>query len=501
MTSPSDSKGVSMIDECGIPPSYTQESLWLLDKISGQGRPVYNEPLAFRVTGELRVDTLRQALYRVVQRHEALRTTFVETVTGLRAVVQDRFADFVEVVDLRGLDTQNANSRAEALIIDSYCQPFDLGTGPLLRAIVVLLTDEESILGLTVHHIATDGWSNAIILGEIHQDYTSLCKTGQFAELPEPIVQYTDYALKLRQDFERGAFTTKIENWKSILDNGPELLRLPLDRFRPPRQTFAGSTCTVSVPKADVAALFDLCRRECRSTDFAVLLSAYAVLLNRYTGQDTVTIGTTFFNRNSDDLLNVVGCFVNTVALVLNLDEDITFRELLRKSTDMSHKMLNHGDAPYLKVLESLDIQLDPSHNPVFQTMFTALGERLVLDLGEGTTCTPFPVKRVAAKFEVLISVSEYGDNVEFEVEFNTDLFNANTIERMMHHYVQLLKRLATDLDARISSVSFLPDDEKKTYSRRLERHRCRLSQFHSCRHVRGSSGADPRHHRCGVQW
>jgi amino acid adenylation domain-containing protein len=461
MTSFPNSRTASAVDERGVPLSYAQESLWLADRMSRQDGPAYNEPLGFRVSGELRVGALRQALHRVVERHESLRTAFVETTDGLHAVVQDRFADFVEVADLRRLSTEDSHSRAEELITNSYRRPFDLGTGPMLRAIIVLLADDESIIGLTVHHIATDGWSNSIILDEIHKEYTSLCQSRGPADLPELTVQYTDYARGLRQDFERGGFTEKIEYWKSVLDDRPELLRLPVDHSRPPSQTFNGSTCSVSVPKEDIAALFDLCRRECRSTDFVVLLSAYAVLLNRYTGQNAVTIGTTVLNRNSDDVLNVVGCFINTAALALDLDENMTFREFLAQAANVSHTMLNHGDAPYPKVLESLNIQIDPSHNPVFQTMLTLLGKRPVLDLGGGTTCRPFPVKRVAAKFEVLVYVSEYDENVEFEVEFNTDLFNADTIERMMRHYAHLLKRLATDIDAKISSVSFLPDDEK----------------------------------------
>lgn len=461
MSNSIDSRGISVTPGHGGPLSYIQESLWLADKASRQDGPAYNEPIAFRVTGKLRVDVLRQALHRIVARHEALRTVFVETADGLRAVVQETIADFVEVADLRGLETQDAKLRANELITDSYSRPFDLGSGPLLRAIVVVLAADETIIGLTVHHIAIDAWSYAIILDEISQNYISLLKSGQPTDLPEPTVKYADYVLKLRRDFERGIFTTKIQYWREILNNGPEVLRLPLDHPRPPRRTFTGSTCSLNVPKAYIAAPLDLCRRSYRCTDFTLLLSAYAVLLNRYTGQDTLTIGTTLLNRSSSDLLNVVGCFVNTAALVLDLDDDMTFRELLAHVTDVSHKMLNNGDAPYPKVLERLDIQHDPSHPPVCQTVFTFLGQRPMLNLGQGTTCTPFPIRRVAAKFETLFYISEYGDDIEFEIEYNTDLFNTDTIERMLRHYVHLLQQLEANIDTKISSLSILPDDER----------------------------------------
>ncbi|HEU5380231.1 MAG TPA: amino acid adenylation domain-containing protein [Ktedonobacteraceae bacterium] len=459
---PSHSADTSMDSAGGAPLSFTQESLWLADKMSRQDGPAYNEPTAFRVTGKLRVDMLRQALHEVVKRHDALHTGVIETGEGLRAVVQDQFPEFVDVFDLREVETQEANTRAAELVVSSYCRPFDLAVAPLLRVAIVLLPGDESIVALTLHHMVTDGWSNALILDEIRQHYLFLCASGEPAHLPAPAVRYSDYAFKIRQDFERGAFDASIEGWKEILKDGPELLRIPADFPPPPRQTFAGSSCSLSVPGADLAALFDMCRLECRSTKFTVLLAAYAVLLNRYTGQDRVAIGTTVLNRSSEELLDVVGCFVNTVPLVFDIDEDMTFRELLARVENISYQMLKNGDAPYLKVLGSLGTAFDADHNPVFQTMLTLLGERPILDLGQGISCKPYPVRRVAAKYEVLLYVSEYDGQVEFEAEFNTDLFSMGTIERTLRHYALLLTRLAANIDAKISRVSFLPAEEKK---------------------------------------
>jgi amino acid adenylation domain-containing protein len=441
--------------------SYTQESLWLLDKMSQQQAPAYNECLAFRIEGHLRVDDLRGAVHHVVQRHETLRTCFHETPDGLRAGVREASQDVAEVVDLRHLTGPAALVQAQDLIDECYYRPFDLSVGPLLRAVIVQLPGEESLFSLTAHHIVVDGWSLAVILDEIHQHYVSLGRLGRPAELPGLAVQYSDYAQDLRRAYEQGEFSEKIEYWKRSLADGPELLKLPIDRPRPPVQTFNGSTTSVTLPGEVVRELTELCRREVGSTEFNVLLSAYAVLLHRYSGQDNVTIGTTVLNRNDVDHLDVVGCFVNTAALGVTFAEGSTFRQLLSDVGETSLEMLEHLDAPYPKVLESLDVTHEPSHSPVFQTMMTSLGKRKILDLGEGMACRPHPVNRIATKFDLLLYVYEHGDDFEFEVEFNTDLFDRDTIERMLSHYVHLLDHLRSNIDVEVSAASILPERER----------------------------------------
>lgn len=448
--------------ENSAPLSFTQESVWLADRMARQDGPAYNEPAAFRLQGTLRVDLLRQALHQVVERHDALRTSFVETGTGLRAIVWEQVPEFVNVYDLRTCPAQEAQMRAEELVISSSCYPFDLTAAPLLRAALLLLPGDESIVALTIHHLVTDGWSNALLCAEISQHYRSLCASGQPAPLPAPAVSYAHYALKLRADNERGAFDAGIECWRTLLQDGPELLRIPTDFPAPPRQTFAGSSCSLSVPRTQLAALFDTCAQQCRSTRFSVLLAAYAALLQRYTGQQRIAIGTTVLNRGSEELLDVVGCFVNTVPLILDVEEEMTFRALLAQAEQLSSRLLNYGDAPYINVLSSLETAFDPSHNPVFQTMLTLLGERPTLTLGPGITCRPYPVRRVAAKYDVLVYVSEDEDQLEFVAEFNTDLFTQETIERLLRHYALLLTRLAADIDAPLSTVSFLSDAERR---------------------------------------
>ncbi|WP_375772170.1 amino acid adenylation domain-containing protein [Archangium gephyra] len=440
--------------------SHSQESLWLLHKLVPQ--PTYNESLAFRIAGPLHADLLQEALRLVTERHAALRTTFVETRQGLRAVVHAHAPVHSELVDLRHLPAPVASQRAEELLHERYRRPFALDKGPLLRAIIVLLPGEQRLFGLTLHHLVTDGWSFGIILGELGAHYRSLVSTSRPAELAPLPVQYTDHAEQSREAYERGELDEKLSFWKRMLEGGPGLLTLPTDRPRPAVQTFDGATCSITVPRSTLAPLIELCRRECGSTEFLVLLSAYATLLWRYTGQDKIAVGTTLLNRGNAHQRSVVGCYVNTAALLFDLDESTTFRSLLTRTTDVWADILEHQDAPFPKVLERLGIEYDPSHSPVFQTMLTSLGKRKTLDLGEGFECSPHRLRRVAAKFELLVYVTEVEDQLEFEVEFNTDLFDPATVERMLTHYVHLLEQLPANFDTPVSRVSILPEPERR---------------------------------------
>ncbi|WP_198299776.1 non-ribosomal peptide synthetase [Tumebacillus avium] len=454
-------KNSQNVNEQGRKLSYTQETLWLLERMCRETGPAYNEPLVFQMKGHLEADLLIQSLHRLAERHESLRTTFVETVDGLSAIVHDSAPDFAEVVDLRHLSAEQAREQAEKLIAEAYRKPFDLAAGPLIRGIVVLVTEDEYILGITVHHIVTDGWSMGVMLDEIGRNYKALCESGQTAAL-QPVASYHDYAARLRQDYEQGAFAEKVEYWRSTLQGRTDLLNLPVDRIRPAQQTFSGSTYTVNLPKSKISALIDKSFQAAGTTEFVAMLSAYAILLNRYSSQNAITIGTTVLNRDDYDHFGTVGCFVNTAAIALMLDGDMTFRELVMQASDRSLEMLQYQDAPYPKVLESLNIERDPSYNPVFQTMMTSLGKKPQLKLGSGVVCQPVPFQRTGAKFDLLLYVSDVGESFEFEVEYNTDLFDAASIERMMDHYSHLLDQLALDLDVQVSRVSVIPDDEKR---------------------------------------
>ncbi|MEU6115106.1 amino acid adenylation domain-containing protein [Streptomyces sp. NPDC047117] len=452
------------MNDASEPLSYTQESLWLIENMSRQDEPVYNEPLAFRIAGQLDVGALDRALAQTVARHEALRTSFVGTADGIRAVVKDEVPDFVETVDLRQLpDKEQARLQAQQLLDGAYARPFDLAEGRLIRALIVLVDDAETLLGLTVHHIAADGWGLGLVLDDVRKRYIALTQDREPGTLTvAPAPRFSDYVHRLRDRYEQGDFDADIAYWNGLLQNGPELLKLPTDRPRPPMQTFTGATRTVTADREKIKQLIDRCHRACGSTEFGVLLASWALLLHRYSGQDQVTVGTTVLNRSTVEELSTVGCFVNTAPLPFSFGEgSMTYRQLLADTTGSLVQMLQHQEAPYPKVVESLSVDRDPSHHPVFQTMMTLLGKRKVLRLGDGLEVRAHPVNRAASKFDLLLYVTEDGDAVEFEAEFNTDLFDPETVERMLNQYVHLLHQLADDIDVEVDRVPILPPDEK----------------------------------------
>lgn len=385
--------------------SFTQESLWLFQHLASPDEPAYNESLAFELTGAVDPAAVRTAVRAAVERHESLRTGYRTGPDGRpRAEVLAPAPDAPDALlfaDLRALTPAEAGAEADRLLADHHHRPFDLGAPPLLRALLVALPDDRWLFSLTAHHIAVDDWSLRLLLTGIGEDVRAIAGTGAPLPRTAPAATFRDHVRRSRAAFERGEYAEQIEAWRQSLAHSPDLLGMPLDRPRPARQTFRGSSRTLTVPRADVEPLLEAARRKCRTTAFPVFLAAYAVLLNRYTGQDGFAIGTTVLNRPSAEDLDVVGCYVNTLPLHLPVDRDAdTFRDLLGAAQEATDRLLDDGDAPYPKVLEALGAERAVNHNPVFQTMLTLLGPQPELDLGSGVSAAYRPVRRTAAKFE-----------------------------------------------------------------------------------------------------
>ncbi|MEV7080280.1 amino acid adenylation domain-containing protein [Streptomyces sp. NPDC093516] len=446
--------------------SYTQESLWLFHQLAGSDEPAYNESVAFETSGDLDPDAFRRAVHATVLRHDALRTSFHETPGGPRARVHhaggDVLADTTAVVDLRDLTAAEARSRAEEVLAEHHRRPFDLGSAPLLRAVVVALPGRTWLLGLTAHHIVVDDWSIRLVLDEIAEHYRALADDGRLPRRPLSGAAFRAFVAESRAADADGRRSAAVERWRRSLADAPDLLGMPLDRPRPAAQTFRGDSLTVRVPGADVEPLLKECARTCRSTAFPVFLAAYALLLHRYTRQEGFAIGTTVLNRPNPEDLEQVGCYVNTLPLFVPVDPDDTFRTLLSHAQEAAERLLDDGDAPLPKVLEALGAQRARNHNPVFQSMLTLLDGRPCLDLGPGTASVYHPVRRTAAKFDLMLYVSRADDAYEFELEFNTDLFTRDTAERILRNYLRLLTSLAEEgVDAPVGAPSMTRDEER----------------------------------------
>ncbi|MGW8332742.1 amino acid adenylation domain-containing protein [Streptomyces sp. NPDC055897] len=446
--------------------SYTQESLWLFHELAGSHEPAYNESVVFETTGGLDAHALRQALRATVARHDALRTTFHETPDGPRAVVHhatgDALPDSMTLVGLRTLSAAEARSRAEEVLAEHHRRPFDLSVSPPLRAVLVALPGDIWLFGLTVHHIVIDDWSLRLVLDEVAENYRTLTAGGDLPQRPVSGAAFRAFVTDSRAAAAGAEHKAAVERWRRSLADAPELLGMPLDRPRPATQTFRGDSLTVTVPGADVEPLLRECARTCRSTAFPVFLAAYALLLHRYTRQEGFAIGTTVLNRPGAEDLEQVGCYVNTLPLFVPVDPDDTFRTVLAGAQEAAERLLDDGDVPCPEVVEALGAQRARNHNPVFQTMLTLLDGRPSIDLGPGLTSRYLPVRRTAAKFDLMLYINRADDAYEFELEFNTDLFTRDTADRILRNYAQLLTSLGVaGVDAPVSTPSMTRDAER----------------------------------------
>ncbi|MFI5698811.1 amino acid adenylation domain-containing protein [Streptomyces xanthochromogenes] len=446
--------------------SYTQESLWLFHELAGSDEPAYNESVAFETAGALDPDALRQAVRATVLRHDALRTTFHETPAGPRTQVHDPsgegLPDSTTVVDLRTHAAAEARSRAEEVLAEHHRKPFDLSAAPLLRTVLVALPGDTWLFELTAHHIVIDDWSFHLVLDEVAAHYRALTTDGELPRRPVSGSAFRAFVTNSRAGTAGTEQAAAVERWRRSLANAPDLLGMPLDRPRPATQTFRGDSMTVTLPGAAVDPLLKECARACRTTAFPVFLAAYALLLQRYTRQEGFAIGTTVLNRPGVDDLEEVGCYVNTLPLYVPVDPDDTFRTVLAGAQEAAERLLDDGDVPYPKVVEALGAERARNHNPVFQTMLTLLDGRPSIDLGPELTSQYHPVRRTAAKFDLMLYINRADDAYEFELEFNTDLFTRDTAERILRNYAQLLTSLGeAGVDTPVGAPSMTRDTER----------------------------------------
>ncbi|SFY33420.1 non-ribosomal peptide synthetase [Streptomyces atratus] len=443
-----------------LPLSFAQQRLWFLDQLE-PGRAEYAVPFALRVSGALDTDALDAALTRMLARHEILRTRFVAGDDGEPAQVVDPPAPVHTAVhDLRHIaDTEERQEAARHLARAEAARPFDLAAGPLLRAHLVRLADEEAHLLLTVHHIACDGWSEPVMARELREGYRA-ATTGippEDAELP---VQYADFSVWQRQQLTGDVLEGQLAYWRERLA-GVEPLELPTDHRRPERRPGGGDTVTFEVSAAVAAGLSKAARSGTASL-YMVLLAAFQVLLVKYARQDDVTVGSPVAGRNRAETEDLIGFFVNTLVLRTDLSGDPAFTELLDRVKDTALGAYDHQDLPFERLVEELAPDRDPSRNPLFQTMFVF--QNTPDEHGwslPGLDVEPFTVTLPDAKFDLTLMMSEDADGgLRGALEYRTDLFERDTVARLAGHLGTLLEAVAREPAARLSRLCLLTAEE-----------------------------------------
>ncbi|MBE9228019.1 non-ribosomal peptide synthase/polyketide synthase [Phormidium sp. LEGE 05292] len=450
---------VPRVENLELPLSFAQQRLWFLDQLQPNSS-FYNIPVALRILGTLDRAALEQSLLEIIHRHEALRTNFIVIDGQPTQVIQTQTNWTVSIVNLQHLPTTEQEIATQQLAQQKATQPFDLATQALVRATLVILSETEQVLLLCMHHIVSDGWSIDVFIEELAVLYNAY-SIGQPSPLAPLPVQYADFALWQRQWLQGNVLQSQLSYWQQQLANAPTLLPLPIDRPRPAVQTFSGAYQEFPLSVELTNRLVKLSQEQ-GATLFMTLLAAFDTLLYRYTGQEDILVGSPIANRDRSEIEGLIGFFVNTLVMRSNLAGDPSFSELLGRVRDMAMQAYTHQDLPFEMLLEALQPERDLSHTPLFQVMFSLQNSSLSQLELTGLTVNHLKVEGITAKFDLTLLMQKTSTGLVGVWEYNTDLFDASTIERMTSHFVTLLEGMIANPEQPISQLPLLTQTEQQ---------------------------------------
>jgi amino acid adenylation domain-containing protein len=450
---------VAMPRTAALPLSFAQQRLWFLDQLQ-PGNPFYNLYSAVRLQGELDVAALEQSFHEVVRRHEALRTVFPNVNGKPVQVIMPAAKVTLEFKDLRDLPEREREPKALDLATEDVQRPFDLTHGPLLRLTLLQTGDQEHLLVVCIHHIVSDGWSSRVLIRELVTLYESF-STQQPPRLAELSIQYADYARWQREWLQGDVLQAQLDYWRRQLAGAPAVLELPIAKPRPAVQTFHGAREQHMLPKSIAVAIDELSRRE-NVTQFMILLGAFQVLLSRYSNQEDIVVGTPIAGRGRIETEELIGFFVNTLVLRTDLSGNPSFQELLKRVREVSLGAAAHQDLPFEKLVEELQPERDLNRTPLFQVMFAL--QNIPQDSYELPTLKLSAVgtDTGAAKFDLTMFFHPAEDGLLGILEYNTDLFDADSIRRMWLHFETMLQGLIAHPEQPILSLPLLMEDERQ---------------------------------------
>ncbi|MGZ7104598.1 MAG: amino acid adenylation domain-containing protein, partial [Candidatus Angelobacter sp.] len=440
-----------------LPLSFAQQRLWVLDKLE-PGSVAYNIPFGVRLQGTLDKRVLRWSLEEIVRRHEILRTTF-PVVDGEPAQrIAQEFTLAIEETDLTELAGQAQEEEVTLRAQAEAAEPFNLAQGPLVRLKLLQLSEQEHVLLVNMHHIVSDGWSAGVIMQEFTRLYEAGVK-GEGSPLPELPIQYADFALWQRDWLQGPVLQSHLQYWTRQLAQSP-VLELPTDRPRPALPSRRGARIEVEFPRELKTALENLSRRF-GTTLYMTLLTAFQVLLGRYSGQTDVVVGVPIAGRTYTEIEPLIGMFFNVLALRTDLSGNPTVQELLGRVRETALEGYAHQELPFERLVAELELERNLSYSPLFQIIFemnnTPQDTRELPGLRIEKMWTEYGV----AKVDLTLSMFDSPSALSGAVQFSTDLFDASTIERLMRHYVTLLARMAGDAGQRLSELGMLTEGER----------------------------------------
>jgi aspartate racemase len=443
-----------------FPVSHAQKRLWFFEQLE-PGSSVYHVPIGLRLTGNLREESLQASLRALVDRHESLRTTFGQEDGHPVQMVHPELELDTTVYDLADVPEADRVTQAMQLLKQEAHRPFDLSNGPLFRVCLVRLQEREHLLLLNLHHIVADGWSVEILLQELTELYASSA-TGREATLPDVSLQYPDFAVWQAQGLQDETLAEQLAYWKKHLGTDAAPLQLPTDRPRGATQTYRGAHQTLRLSPDTIQRLQELSQQH-GATLFMTMLAAFQALLYRYTGQEVIRVGTPVAGRNRAELEGIIGFFVNTLVMQNRLQGEMSVADLLGQVREVSVAAYSAQDVPFEKLVEELAPKRDLSRSPLFQVMF-ALRDEPDQFTWPGVEVRVLEIDYIVAKVDLTLQVEKRGPQWEAVLNYNSDLFDAATMQRMLEHYQSLLSGLAADPAQSLEQLPLVTAGELKPF-------------------------------------
>ncbi|KAB8198093.1 amino acid adenylation domain-containing protein, partial [Lysobacter maris] len=441
-----------------VPMSFAQQRLWFMDRFAG-GSAHYNMPGALRVVGRFDQDATEHALRRIIERHEPLRTVYVDTADGPMQRIRGQFDWKLRRLDLSHLPVSERERGLADFLTVYAAEPFDLASDVMLRAAFVSMADDEGVLAFNMHHIASDGWSMGVLVQEFIQLFDAFVH-GRGDPLPPLPVAYADYAAWQRNWLAGEVMERQLSYWEDRLADLPATHSLPLDRPRPTNQTFNGRIHRFEIGAGVLEGLKQRAHAA-NATLFVLLSAAFSVVLSRLSGETDIVIGTPVANRLHKELQPLVGFFVNSLVLRVDCDPDQSFDDLLRRLRASSLDAQDNQDVPFEYLVERLQPARNTSHTPLFQIVFSLTEPARMSPVSGDVRFEAWEPDALAAKFDISLDAAETSNGVVFSLLYNTDLFDASTMQRLGGSLKRLLEALSEGSTQTIGTLPLLDEAEE----------------------------------------
>ncbi|WP_176523488.1 non-ribosomal peptide synthetase [Bacillus thuringiensis] len=436
--------------------SFAQQRIWIHDQIV-EGQAIYNMPACLRLHGDVDVLALEKSITEIIKRHEILRTSFQLNKGEIRQYVNEDITSHLEIRNLQTYSPSERKSIMKEIIKNESRRPFDTAQCPLIRFLLFHIQEKEYVLFINMHHIVSDGWSIGILMKEITNFYNAFVTNRQFY-LPALSIQYADYAEWQRKQFHEQSLQKQQEYWRNQL-YGVSPLRFPTDHPRPKSLTGRGKTYAFNVP-AQLTEQLRTLGKNTDSTLFMILATAFEILFYQYSGQEDIVVGVPVANRQQNELKSMIGCFINTLPLRIKVTEGMTVATLLQSVREAALELYKNQEVPIDQLIEQLNLnRKNQNILPLFQHVFVLQNMPISSMQMHGVTIEMEEVYSGTSKYDLTVAAFEKNEGIEFTVEYSSDLFESETIEKMMTRYLAIMKEIVTNIDVEISELSNMSEE------------------------------------------